>query len=489
VNGASADPSPGSEKPCAPSARLTAALPVNRYGGSFDDADRLAAFLGTCGFGVSAAAAKARLLARCAAALRARDGAPPENGHAYFVPGRIEVLGKHTDYAGGSSLVAAAEPGFCLIAVAASDPWVRVADAIRGETIQFAMDSELVPPPGHWANYPLTVARRLVRNFPGATRGAQIALASDLPPAAGMSSSSALLVAIAFALADANDIWSHERFLPELNEPLNLAGYLATIENGQSYGPLAGDRGVGTFGGSEDHTAILCARPGFIRQYAYCPVRFQRQMPLPADWTFAIASCGVAAEKTGAALEQYNRASRLAAVVADLWRRETRGDAPHLAAAVRSQADAAERLRAILAGSEHGEFRPRELLDRLEHFLIENEQVIPAAGAALAGGDLETFGRWVDRSQRAAETLLGNQIPETVYLAAAAREHGAAAASAFGAGFGGSVWALVPTGRVAEFLAQWRRSYLDRFPQHESRAVFFPTAAGPALCRVNPVAA
>jgi galactokinase len=212
-------------------------------------------------------------------------------------------------------------------------------------------------------------------------------------------------------------------------------------------------------------------------------------MPLPADWTFAIASCGVAAEKTGAALGKYNRASRLAAVVAELWRRETGGDAPHLAAAVRSQVDAAERLRALLAGSEHGEFRPRELLDRLEHFLTENEQVIPAAGAALAGGDLETFGRWVDRSQRAAETLLGNQIPETVYLAAAAREHGAAAASAFGAGFGGSVWALVPTGRVAEFLAQWRRSYLDRFPQHESRAVFFPTAAGPALCRVAPVAA
>ena len=125
------------------------------------------------------------------------------------------------------------------------DSEVRVADAIRGETIQFAMDSELVPPLGQWANYPLTVARRLVRNFPGATRGARIALASDLPPAAGMSSSSALMVAIALALADANDIWSHERFLPELNEPLNLAGYLATIENGQSYGPLAGDRGEG----------------------------------------------------------------------------------------------------------------------------------------------------------------------------------------------------------------------------------------------------
>lgn len=484
MNGDSADAPPRGANACSPSGRLTADAPAGRYGGSFGDADHLAVFLRSCGFSVSAAAAKAELFARCAAALRTQDSAPPETGRAYFVPGRIEVLGKHTDYAGGSSLVAAAERGFCSIAVSTRRPDVRVTDAIRGETIQFAMDSELAPPPGHWSNYPMTVARRLVRNFPGAARGAQIAFASDLPPAAGMSSSSALMVAIGFALADANDIWSHERYLPELNEPLNLAGYLATIENGQSYGPLAGDRGVGTFGGSEDHTAILCARPGFVRQYAYCPVRFQRQMPLPADWTFAIASCGVAAEKTGAALEKYNRASRLAAAVAELWRRDAGGDAPHLAAVVRSQADAVERLRAILAGAKHGEFRPRELLDRLEHFLIENERVIPAASEALAGGDLESFGRWVDRSQHAAETLLGNQIPETAYLAAAARQYGAAAASAFGAGFGGSVWALLPTARVSEFLVQWQRSYVERFPQREIRAAFFPTAAGPALCRV-----
>ena len=109
--------------------------------------------------------------------------------------------------------------------------------------------------------------------------------------------------------------------------------------------------------------------------------------------------------------------------------------------------------------------------------------MIPAAGEALARGDLEAFGRWVDRSQQAAETLLGNQIPETVYLAAAAREHGAAAASAFGAGFGGSVWALVRTGRVTEFLAEWQDGYRDRFPtrtagnilRHRSRPRLVPS--------------
>ena len=383
---------------------------------------------------------KAKMFGRCVGRLGQITEAATDVWRSYFVPGRIEVLGKHTDYAGGSSLVIAAERGFCIVAAPAEDSQVTITDVANGETIEFTMTPDLVPKLGHWSNYPMTVARRLIRNFPGATRGAQIALASDLPPAAGMSSSSALMVAVFYALADANDIWRHDCFLPELNEPLNLAGYLATIENGQSYGPLVGDRGVGTFGGSEDHTAILCARPGFVRQYAYCPVRFERQMPLPPAYTFVVAASGVVAEKTGAALEKYNRASRLAAAVAEIWRRETGGDEPHLAAVVRSRADAADRLRAILAGVKHDEFTSSDLLSRFEHFVIENEQVIPAAGAALDGGDLEAFGRWVDRSQHAAETLLGNQIPETVHLAASARNsarspprHSApASAAAFG---------------------------------------------------------
>ena len=56
-------------------------------------------------------------------------------------------------------------------------------------------------------------------------------------------------------------------------------------------------------------------------------------------------------------------------------------------------------------------------------------------------------------------------------------------ASAFGAGFGGSVWALVAVDRIDDFLAAWQRSYAERFPDRAPQATFFPTAAGPALCR------
>ena len=54
-----------------------------------------------------------------------------------------------------------------------------------------------------------------------------------------------------------------------------------------------------------------------------------------------------------------------------------------------------------------------------------------------------------------AERLLGNQVPETISLASTARALGAAAASAFGAGFGGSVWALVPEADAHAFASDW----------------------------------
>lgn len=59
-----------------------------------------------------------------------------------------------------------------------------------------------------------------------------------------------------------------------------------------------------------------------------------------------------------------------------------------------------------------------------------------------------------------AEDALENQVPQTSWLAARARELGAAGATAFGAGFGGAVWALVTSGSDAEAFARaWMASY------------------------------
>ena len=201
-----------------------------------------------------------------------------------------------------------------------------------------------------------------------------------------------------------------------------------------------------------------------------------------APMATTIASSGVAAEKTGAAMEKYNRASRLVSKITELWRQATGRDDLHLADALASGADAVGRLMHVAQEADPAE--ADALLTRLEHFIAENEQILPAAGDALAGGDLAGFGALVDQSQLAAEQLLGNQVRETVELASMARTAGAAAASSFGAGFGGSVWALIEQTAADRFLAEWSEAYRRRFPKQAGRAVFFTTAAGPAAFRL-----
>ena len=456
------------------------------YLGALDNRRDLAERLAETGLSPGACLAKADRFAGAAAALA---GIGPDRSvgplRAFSVPGRIEVLGKHTDYAGGSSMVVAAEQGFALVAAPRRDRQVRLVDAVSGETAGFELGPDLSPPLGHWSNYPMTVARRVARNFPGVCRGADIAFASDLPPAAGMSSSSALIVAVFLALADVNQFAARAEYRRNIHGPLDLAGYLGTIENGQTFGSLEGDRGVGTFGGSEDHTAILGAEPGHVSQYAYCPVRFQRAIPLPAGYTFAVGASGVAAEKTGPAMEKYNAASRLASTLAELWCRHTGRTDPHLAAVLASGPTAAGDLSRIVRTAMPEGAQADALLARLNHFIEENGQILPAAGDALARGDWGALGDLVDRSQHAAERLLGNQVPETSRLARIARQCGAVAASAFGAGFGGSVWALVETGRTGSFLRDWAAAYWLEFPQHAATSSFFVAGAGPAAFQVG----
>ena len=403
---------------------------------------------------------------------------------AWFVPGRIEVLGKHTDYAGGSSIVVAVEKGFCLVAAARDDGNVNIIDAATGETSRFVIDPDITPAHGHWSNSPMTVVRRLARTFTEMSRGADIAFMSDLPPASGMSSSSAMIVAFSLAMISINELDQKDDYRSNITGPESLAGYLATVENGRTFGTLAGASGVGTFGGSEDHTAILCCRPGNLSQYAYCPVRFERSIRVPDGYVFAVGASGIAAEKTGEAQEKYNRASHLASAVSEAWRKTTGRDDPHMAAAIASSKDAANSMREILVRIDRGPFTSSKLINRFEHFFAENEEIIPAAGDALADGDLEGFGVLVDRSQDLTEKLLGNQIPETVFLARSAREEGAAAASAFGAGFGGSVWTLVKKENAEEFLENWAQRYGKQFPAASVNASFFLTPAGSAAFEI-----
>lgn len=399
---------------------------------------------------------------------------------AFFVPGRVELVGKHTDYGGGRSLICAIERGICMLAAARSDAQVRMVEMGRGSIARFELDPQPTDACGEASNHGATVARRVARDFPNARTGADIVFASDLPPASGMSSSSALVVGVFYALASANRLQETEswRFIETREQQ---AGYLGAVESGEAFGTFAGGRGVGTLGGSEDHVAILCSRAGFLRQYSYCPIRLEREIRMPGGHSLAIGVSGVIAEKAGNARELYNRISIVTRRILEMWRSAAGRNDASPAAALESSADAAAKLRQILRSSADPAFSPQILLNRLNQFAEESNEIVPGACEALASGDWGRVGTLVDRSQHLAETMLGNQTPETIELQRSARGLGAAAASAFGAGFGGSVWALVRSDRAVEFREEWAAGYRKRFPGLSTASEFLTASAGPGL--------
>ena len=423
------------------------------------------------------AATKAGLLGRA-------DGVLDEAGAgkrrwSAWVPGRIEIFGKHTDYAGGRSLLCAVEKGFVVRAAARSDALIRVVDVATGGVHAASLEHPPATGTGEsWGMYVDTIVRRLAANFPACRSGADIAFLSDLPIAAGMSSSSAMIIAIFVVLARANDLPGSTDFRNEIRSPDDLASYLACVENGESFGSLRGYTGVGTFGGSEDHVAILSSRAGQLAQYAFAPVRREASHRMPASHLFVVASSGVIAEKAAGARERYNRLSVMVRQLLAEWNRITGGSDSSLAQAAGSAPDAPARLRA-LAASVGPDPDPQLLVRRLDQFLLESFELVPAAGTAFADGAWDALGALAQRSQGAAEDWLGNQVPETVALTRSARELGAIAASSFGAGFGGSVWALVPATDAVDFAGRWSTRYAEEHPLAAPRAEFVASPAGP----------
>ncbi len=181
---------------------------------------------------------------------------------------------------------------------------------------------------------------------------------------------------------------------------------------------------------------------------------------------------GIEADKAGSALVRYNRASLATRALVDVWRSSGR-PAATLAAALADGPGAAGELEQLVLARAPADgdvstgsgpvFTADELTRRLAHFIAEDARV-PRASAAFRDADAASLDTLSAASQRDAEMLLGNQIAETSALARLARENGAFAASSFGAGFGGSVWALVHSHETQAFGARWRAQYEAAFP-------------------------
>lgn len=387
----------------------------------------------------------------------------------WFVPGRIEVFGKHVDYAGGRSLLAAIDRGFFVLARPRRDAQVHIVDARFHQSYSGIIDADLPQARGTWSDYVVTVLRRMARDFPGATVGMDAVIGSTLPSAAGLSSSTALVIASFLPLAAFNRLEARAEWAANLASTPQLAGYLGAVENGRAFGTFAADFGVGTQGGAQDHLAILACRQNHLSQARHLPATIEAEVAFPSDWCFVIASCGVPAPKGSRVQERYNALARQTSTLIGAWNSAHDTEHHSLLDVLTSDPDAVTQLIALVRTSPVGPL----LVDRLHQFREETLDLIPAAVAALRAQDATAFGAAVTRSHHIGNAALNNQIDETRHLADRAVALGAYGASAFGAGFGGSVFAVVAREEAETFRKAWQADYRARFVAVADRAEFF----------------
>ncbi|SHE25690.1 galactokinase family protein [Actinomyces glycerinitolerans] len=395
---------------------------------------------------------------------------------AWRVPGRIEILGKHTDYAGGRVLVGAVERGVTVCAERSNNAMgtLTATTTAGGEPVSLTANVNSALPVGHWGHYLQTVLDRLTNNF-CASVPASLTITSDLPPASGMSSSSALVCACALALADLNGWSSSEVWKRNIPDRLSLAGYFASVENGRDWRELPGTTGVGTQGGSEDHTGILCGARDKLLYAEFDPAQILRLITFPSQWSIVVGISGVLAEKSGAALADYNRGPETLQTVLARWNEASGRSDTTLASAVRSligEATGSEamkdpQLKRLLNFTKSDYER-----GRVEQFLIESLVLVPAGADAIATADANAIGAIVNRSHSLANERLHNQVPATNSMVSLARDMGAIGASAFGAGWGGSVYAIVPSTDAYAFADEWIERYRTEYDALPSASAF-----------------
>jgi galactokinase len=341
-------------------------------------------------------------------------------------PGRVNLIGEHIDYCGLPVFPMALRRSVHVAFQPRADRETRLVNRDpRFAPSVFAVNENIPPAPaGDWGNYARAAAQALAQRFPD-LRGVDALVDSDLPIAAGLSSSSALLVSMALAIMHANGVTL---------EPLELMELLAR-----------GERYVGTAGGGMDQAIILGARTGCASRIDFHPLRLT-PTAVPADWQFIVAWSLVHAEKSGAVRRAYNERTRQCdearrLVAARLGQREDITYPALLAAA------SVEQLLEVAGATLSG-----VLWRRFRHVVTEGTRVREAE-AAMAALDLAAFGQLLDASHQSLRDDCEVSRPELDRLVELAREAGAAGARLTGAGFGGSIVALCRAERAPQVMA------------------------------------
>jgi galactokinase len=347
-------------------------------------------------------------------------------------PGRLELLGNHTDYNEGLVLAAAVDRAVWLAAAPRKDGRVELVSSAFPGVEKFAARAPERNPAAPWADYVKGVLDQL-RQRGAAVSGFTAAIDSTIPPGAGLGSSGALLVATALAV---------RAFYPYTLTPTGLAAPPARRQDGSVPPPARPERlEIARLcrAAEEDFIGVRC---GLLDQLACL---------------FGKSFHALEIDCQSLAIERVPMAGEIALVVCDsgVKHRHAAGGYNELRAACAAAARAlgVKSLRSVdppLVEARRGALNEREHACA-RHVTGENRRVLFAT-RALREGDFEQFGQYLLQSHESSRDLLGNSCPELDLLVALARTHPAClGARLTGGGFGGATLNLVRRESVDAF--------------------------------------
>jgi galactokinase len=335
-----------------------------------------------------------------------------------FAPGRVELLGNHTDYNEGLALAAAIHLGVTVRAEKIDADLIEVSSESNGHTVSATLNNLQRLDREPWANYPIGVIK-ILREAGFEIGGLRLRVSSDLPPGSGLSSSAAFEVATALAALE----------LFDLNiEPMALARLCQRAEN-EFVGVRCGllDQASSVFG-KEDEVVLLDFR-----------AISARTVPLAHDVALLLVDSGVPHQLTGGEYNERRNQCQTAA--------STLG--------VRALRDVSSR--AVQGASLDPLVRNRAL-----HITGENERVL-AGLAALESGQMQKFGELMLQSHQSSRRYFANStsfLDALVEIASATE--GVLGARLTGGGFGGATVWLVEKDQVEQILNRASEAYRHR---------------------------
>jgi galactokinase len=350
-----------------------------------------------------------------------RFGARPQ---IYRAPGRVNLIGEHTDYNDGFVLPAAIDLATYAGVAPRDDRRLVIHSLAFDESVEFALDDATHAPRRHWSDYVLGVVQGL-RGEGFALTGANVMLASELPMGAGLSTSAALEVVVGFALCDLCGLSLHREALAVLCQ-------------------RAENEFVGMRCGVMDQLISCCG----VADHALlidCRTLAMRAAPLDAKARLVICNTMVSHEL---AASEYNKRREECERAVALLSKNLEG--------VSALRDVSPEQLAL-----YGAALPDAILRRARHVVTENARTL-AAAAALEAGDLGLFGRLMNASHASLRDDYEVSCAEANLMVDLAQNmEGVIGARMTGGGFGGSTVNLVEAGAVERFMISITESYSE----------------------------